>query len=158
MKSALVPSVSHRAQAGVRWWQQHSLCACGGVQTAGSEGKAVILGRQEPAEAFCLGSMFWGAGGSLGSSRQKRKGQAHVNRKLWVAVVIFHPELWETCTGPCSSLGEHRVVLFLAGCSGKERGCRARDLSPNTIVILKCAHSLLFCQKWHVYLWLDNFV
>lgn len=158
IKSRLVPSVSHRPQGGLGWQKQHRPCGCRGVQTAGSEGKAVILGRREPAGAFCLGSVFWGAGGSLGSWHWNWKGQTRVDRKIWVVVGVFYPELWETCTGPCSSLGEHAVVLFLAGCSGKERGCRAQDLSSYTIIILKCAHSLHFCQNWHVYLWLDNFV
>lgn len=139
-------SVSQRAQAGLSWQQQHSFCGCGGVQTAGSKGKAVILGRWELAGVFCLGSMFWGSGGSLGSSYQKWKAQSCINRKLWAMVEIFYPKLWETCTGPCLSLSEYRVVLFLVSCSGKERGCRVQDLSSYTIVIiiLKCTHSLHF--------------
>lgn len=90
--------------------------------------------------------MFWGSGGSLGSSYQKWKAQSCINRKLWAMVEIFYPKLWETCTGPCLSLSEYRVVLFLVSCSGKERGCRVQDLSSYTIVIiiLKCTHSLHF--------------
>jgi len=60
VERCLVPSVSHRARAGLGWWQQRRLCGCGGVQTAGSEGRAVVLGSRSQQECFAWDPCFEG--------------------------------------------------------------------------------------------------
>lgn len=73
----------------------------GGGSSVAAEGRKqqAVRGRlsfwegRSQQEHFAWDLCLEGMEETLAPSHQKRKGQARVNRKLWVAVAIFYPKL-----------------------------------------------------------------